>query len=193
MKWSHFADHITKKTITLLSYLRHCKTLHTLHTCHSTFSICCTASTTCHHIPDSHYLCRLTMSNAKKMIEAKIGGKKVMVFSKSYCPFCSKAKKVLQEYINSGELSPNDYEVMEIEDNPDMDAIQMELRGITGASSVCIGLMKSHRQMPCINYFALCLKLYHTHTVCYYWMNYELLIIIYLYCVRVWINKTTNT
>ncbi|KAK2163850.1 hypothetical protein LSH36_73g01000 [Paralvinella palmiformis] len=76
------------------------------------------------------------MSNAKKMIEAKIGGKKVMVFSKSYCPFCSKAKKVLQEYINSGELSPNDYEVMEIEDNPDMDAIQMELRGITGASSV---------------------------------------------------------
>ena len=27
----------------------------------------------------------------------------------------------------------------------------------------------------------------------YYWMNYELLIIIYFYCVSVWINKTTNT
>jgi len=83
------------------------------------------------------------MSNSKKMIEAKIGSKKVMVFAKSYCPFCKKAKNVLEECIKNGELRREDYEAIDIEDDPDMEAIQEELKRMTGVSTVCIVIKKS--------------------------------------------------
>jgi glutaredoxin 3 len=72
------------------------------------------------------------MSDVKKMIEGKIAGKKVMVFSKKYCPYCAKAKKVLAEY----NLSPEDYEVLEIENDPNCNQIQRILGQMTGGSSV---------------------------------------------------------
>ena len=72
------------------------------------------------------------MSSAKEKVEAKIKGKKVMVFSKSYCPYCKKAKDVLKKY----NLKAEEYEVWEIENEPDCQAIQAELKKITGASSV---------------------------------------------------------
>ncbi|XP_052792624.1 uncharacterized protein LOC128226685 [Mya arenaria] len=72
------------------------------------------------------------MAAVSEKIQAKINGKKVMVFSKSYCPYCTKAKKALGKY----NLSPDDYEVWEIENEPDCEAIQKELGKITGGSSV---------------------------------------------------------
>ena len=46
---------------------------------------------------------------AKELIDAKISGNKVMVFSKSYCPFCKMAKQALDQ-------TKVKYEVLEIED-----------------------------------------------------------------------------
>ena len=40
--------------------------------------------------------------------------------SKSYCPYCAKAKSVLKLY----KLNPEDYEILEIDGRPDMDEIQ---------------------------------------------------------------------
>ncbi|XP_013378772.1 glutaredoxin-1 [Lingula anatina] len=71
------------------------------------------------------------MADVKKMIDAKINSKKVVVYSKTYCPFCKKAKDVLKQY-----NIPEDIEIIEIEDNPDCSAIQDYLCQITGARSV---------------------------------------------------------
>lgn len=70
------------------------------------------------------------------MVDAKIAEKRVMVFSKSYCPFCEEAKKIFSSYVRSSKLDPRDYEVMEIEDHPNCQNIQDYLRSITGARSV---------------------------------------------------------
>ena len=59
----------------------------------------------------------------KKFVDAKIQGKKVMVFSKSYCPYCKRAKDVLKKYLGK-DLAEEDYEVLEIEDRGDCDGIQ---------------------------------------------------------------------
>lgn len=75
-------------------------------------------------------------SSVQTLIDTKIKGKKVMVFSKSYCPYCSKAKTVFQDLVSKGQLSTEDYEVMEIEDDPNCNAIQKYLGTLTGASSV---------------------------------------------------------
>ncbi|KAK3096740.1 hypothetical protein FSP39_002826 [Pinctada imbricata] len=70
-------------------------------------------------------------TEVKELVEGKITGKKVMVFSKTYCPFCTKAKNALANY-NLGD----DIDIMEIEDNPLMDQIQDYLKSITGGRSV---------------------------------------------------------
>lgn len=77
----------------------------------------------------------LEMSQVKTMIDAKIGGKKVVVFSKSYCPYCAKAKKVLKNHYGK-DLNEADVEIIEIENNPDCDAIQDYLKTLTGGRSV---------------------------------------------------------
>ena len=72
---------------------------------------------------------------ARQLIDTKIAGKKVMVFSKSYCPFCTKAKQVFKQHIPKS-LSEEDYEVLEIENRPDCDQLQAEFKKMTGGSSV---------------------------------------------------------
>ena len=52
------------------------------------------------------------------------------VFSKSYCPYCKKAKAVL------GALSPKSYKVIELDERQDGDAMQDILGQMTGARSV---------------------------------------------------------
>lgn len=69
-------------------------------------------------------------------IDAKIASKKVIVYSKSYCPFCTKAKKVFETYIQDGSLKRDDYEVIEIENDPKCSAIQDIMKKKTGGSSV---------------------------------------------------------
>ena len=51
----------------------------------------------------------------------KIQGKPVFVISKSYCPFCVKGKNVLKKY----NIKPEALEIMEIENDPDMNEIQV--------------------------------------------------------------------
>lgn len=77
------------------------------------------------------------MSNTRAIIEAKIAGKKVMVFSKTYCPYCSMGKTTLEKYIGK-ELSEDDYEIWEIENEPNLGEIQTVLGEITGAKTVSI-------------------------------------------------------
>lgn len=69
-------------------------------------------------------------------IDQKIASKKVIVYSKSYCPFCTKAKNVFARYVKEGKLKAEDYEVIEIENDPQCSAIQGYMQKLTGGSSV---------------------------------------------------------
>ncbi|KAK3601178.1 hypothetical protein CHS0354_004377 [Potamilus streckersoni] len=75
-----------------------------------------------------------TMS-VKEFVNGKIAGKKVVVFSKSSCPYCTKAKDVLRQYVGK-EISEGDYEVIEIENDPRCQEIQDYLQQLTKARSV---------------------------------------------------------
>ena len=54
-------------------------------------------------------------------IEKKIAEKPVFVISKSYCPFCNKAKQVLNKY----KIKPENIEIMEIDNDQDCNEIQV--------------------------------------------------------------------
>lgn len=54
-------------------------------------------------------------------IKKKIAEKPVFIISKEYCPFCVKAKDALKSY----KIKPECIEIMEIENNPHMDEIQV--------------------------------------------------------------------
>lgn len=73
------------------------------------------------------------MESAKCFVETTISSKPVVVFSKSYCPFCVKAKNLFQQEI---QIPADKIAVVEIESMPDCDAIQAVLKEKTGASSV---------------------------------------------------------
>ncbi|KAL8565239.1 hypothetical protein ACOMHN_001137 [Nucella lapillus] len=62
--------------------------------------------------------------------------KKVVMFSKSTCPFCEKAKKVFEKLIKEGTLSTDDYEVVEIDGDPKCSDIQDLMQKMTGGRSV---------------------------------------------------------
>ena len=87
------------------------------------------------------------MSDVKTLVDAKIAGKKVMVFSKTYCPYCRKAKTALKKHVGK-ELSPDDYEIMELDEVPNGPQIQSYLSKLTGASSVS-------------SFIFICILLYH--------------------------------
>ena len=54
-------------------------------------------------------------------IKKKIAEKPVFIISKEYCPFCVKAKDAFKNY----KIKPECIEIMEIENNPHMDEIQV--------------------------------------------------------------------
>ena len=64
-------------------------------------------------------------SQSKDKINDLVSKHKVMVFSKSYCPFCKKAKSALSQYTD-------DFEVLELENAPDCDAMQVRMPGSCG-------------------------------------------------------------
>ena len=66
------------------------------------------------------FFCRTTMSVIEE-IKRKIAEKPVFIISKEYCPFCTKAKEALKNY----KIKPECIEIMEIENNPHMDEIQV--------------------------------------------------------------------
>ncbi|CAB4020856.1 glutaredoxin-C4-like isoform X2 [Paramuricea clavata] len=66
----------------------------------------------------------------KDWVEAQIKSDKVVIFSKSYCPFCKKAK---QAFTDAGLKN---FLVIELDTRDDGSEIQDILLGITGARSV---------------------------------------------------------
>ena len=68
---------------------------------------------------------------AQALVTKAIQENLVMVFSKSYCPHCIRAKRILD-----AELGPSKYVVMELESRSDCSAIQDYLRQLTGYSTV---------------------------------------------------------
>lgn len=76
-----------------------------------------------------------TMEEAKKFVESTISSKPVVVFSKSYCPFCVKIMKLFQEDL---AIPDDKLEILQIEDRPDCADLQAYLKEKTGASSVSI-------------------------------------------------------
>lgn len=73
------------------------------------------------------------MDEAKKVVESTLASKPVVVFSKSYCPFCVKVRKLFQDEI---KVPADKLEILEMEDRPDCNALQSYLKELTGASSV---------------------------------------------------------
>jgi len=65
----------------------------------------------------------------QQAVESAINANKVMMFSKTFCPFCHKAKKALND---AGAT----YEVMELDKRDDGDSIQDILQSMTGGRSV---------------------------------------------------------
>ncbi|KAI1731192.1 glutaredoxin domain-containing protein [Ditylenchus destructor] len=72
------------------------------------------------------------MSDAKKFVDNVIASNKVAVFSKSYCPFCHKAKAAL----TSCNLAKGALKFLEIESHPDMEQIMDYLNELTGERTV---------------------------------------------------------
>mmetsp|Transcript_35133 Transcript_35133/g.103985 ORF Transcript_35133/g.103985 Transcript_35133/m.103985 type:complete len:105 (-) Transcript_35133:71-385(-) len=68
---------------------------------------------------------------AAEFVQEAITQNKVVVFSKSYCPYCTKAKRAL-----NGVIKPSDYLVIELDERPDGDQIQDALLALTGGRSV---------------------------------------------------------
>lgn len=72
------------------------------------------------------------VSEIKKEVDDKIRTKKVLLFSKSWDPFSTKAKNALAHH----NLSSDEYEIWELNNDPRMRDIQYYLRDLTGAPCV---------------------------------------------------------
>merc|ERR1712062_742363 len=75
---------------------------------------------------------RMSASKVKAEMDDLIKSKPVLVISKSYCPYCKKAKQVLAKF----KIDPEKFEIIEIDNRKDMDAIQAYMKKVTGGSSV---------------------------------------------------------
>ncbi len=73
-------------------------------------------------------------TNVSEYINYLIKNNEVVIFSKSYCPYCLKAKKIISEYKNK----INKLKIIELDklDNYKMNKIQDYLYKITGSRTV---------------------------------------------------------
>ncbi|TVY76662.1 Glutaredoxin [Fusarium oxysporum f. sp. cubense] len=69
------------------------------------------------------------MTQASTKIQQLIDNNSVVVFSKSYCPYCKQTKKTLDE-LNA------EYELLELDEVPDGSALQDALEQISGQRTV---------------------------------------------------------
>lgn len=67
---------------------------------------------------------------AQTFAEQKINGHKVVIFSKTYCPYCTKAKNVIKKY------NVNDLDIIELDNREDCELVIDYLNRLTGARSV---------------------------------------------------------
>ncbi|KAK0422029.1 hypothetical protein QR680_007320 [Steinernema hermaphroditum] len=72
------------------------------------------------------------MAEVKSYVDELLASKKVVVFSKSYCPYCHKAKAALKSF----NLAPGALEWVDIESREDCAAIQDYMAQLTGGRSV---------------------------------------------------------
>merc|ERR1711963_334433 len=72
-------------------------------------------------------------AEVKALVDSKIADNKVMVFSKSYCPYCVMAKKELNKH---PDLVAGKMEVLEMENMSECQAMQDYLKEITGGRTV---------------------------------------------------------
>lgn len=91
------------------------------------------------------------MASVEDLVQKKLTDNKVVVFSKTYCPYCTKAKNVLAKY----NLNREEYEVVELDTWPDQKlavSIQDYMKKLTGASSVStlswFLLLEVHKDFP---------------------------------------------
>ena len=70
--------------------------------------------------------------DVRLFVDTTIKQKRVVVFSKTYCPYARKAKSILTQY----PIDPTKMEIIEIEKRPDCAEIQSYMKEITGASTV---------------------------------------------------------
>ncbi|CAH1254416.1 GLRX2 [Branchiostoma lanceolatum] len=73
------------------------------------------------------------LSMSKEFVEATIRDNKVVVFSKTYCPYCKMAKQELNKYKGQYKEEPV---IIEIENRKDCEQIQQILGKITGGRTV---------------------------------------------------------
>ncbi|CAJ0550980.1 Ff.00g109100.m01.CDS01 [Fusarium sp. VM40] len=69
------------------------------------------------------------MSQASTKVQQLIDNNSVVVFSKSYCPYCKQTKNALDE-LNA------EYELLELDEVPDGSALQDALEQISGQRTV---------------------------------------------------------
>ena len=69
----------------------------------------------------------------RAFIEAENSSHTVVVWSKTYCSYCSQTKKLLKSIPN---LDPSDVQIHELDQNPKGDAIQQELYSLSGQRTV---------------------------------------------------------
>ncbi|KIR68380.1 glutaredoxin [Cryptococcus bacillisporus CA1873] len=68
-------------------------------------------------------------SDVKYLVDKAIADNKVVVFSKTYCPYCKRAKSYLAE-------DTNDIEILELDERDDGPAIQAYLKELNGQGTV---------------------------------------------------------
>jgi len=73
------------------------------------------------------------MSSTKELVESAINDNKIVIFSKSYCPYCRRAKGVLQSQ------HPKIFELDEIEEGSDIQAYLADKTGQRTVPNIFIG------------------------------------------------------
>ena len=89
----------------------------------------------------------------KDWVEAQIKSDKVVIFSKTYCPFCKKAK---QAFTDAGLKN---FLVIELDSRDDGSEIQDILLGITGARSVRIYYFTVNQVLMIVLIYQLCINI----------------------------------
>ena len=94
---------------------------------------------------------------AQALVTKAIQENLVMVFSKSYCPHCVRAKQILD-----AELGASKYVVMELENRSDCSAIQDYLRQLTGGRTVPRVFLQGNCVARCANLCCAVLYMFAT-------------------------------
>ncbi|KIY69767.1 glutaredoxin [Cylindrobasidium torrendii FP15055 ss-10] len=75
--------------------------------------------------------------SVKQFVEESIEGNKIVVFSKSYCPYCKRAKALLKDNYPSEEFLV--YELDERDDGSDIQAYLAEKTGQRTVPNIFVG------------------------------------------------------